>query len=124
MSKFLAVDTSSRHLTVAACNGEKQVVRHIADCAMNHSVTLMDEIDAALNEAELAPADCDYFAAVTGPGSFTGIRIGISCIKGYAVALGKRAVGVTTIYLLSYTVNSYCEYLIAVDAMHSNYYVF
>ncbi|MDE7086804.1 MAG: tRNA (adenosine(37)-N6)-threonylcarbamoyltransferase complex dimerization subunit type 1 TsaB [Clostridia bacterium] len=123
MSKFLAVDTSSRHLTVAACNGEKQVVRHIEDCAMNHSVTLMDEIDAALNEAGLTPADCDYFVAVTGPGSFTGIRIGISCIKGYAVALGKRAVGVTTFDMLSYNVNSGCDYLIAVDAMHSNYYV-
>lgn len=123
MSNFLAVDTSSGYLTVAACKGGKQVVKHIPDCAMNHSVVLMDEIDRALTEAGLTPAECDFFAAVTGPGSFTGIRIGLSCIKGYAVALGKRAVGVTTFDMLSYNVNSGCDYLIALDAAHGNYYV-
>ncbi len=123
MSNFLAVDTSSHYLTVAACKGEKQVVKFVGDCAMQHSVVLMDEIEKALSEVGLTPADCDFFAAVTGPGSFTGIRIGLSCIKGYAVALGKRAVGVTTFDMLSYNVNSGCNYLIAIDALHGNYYV-
>ncbi|MCM1545740.1 MAG: tRNA (adenosine(37)-N6)-threonylcarbamoyltransferase complex dimerization subunit type 1 TsaB [Clostridiales bacterium] len=123
MSNFLAVDTSSRYLTVAACKGEKRVVKYVEDCAMQHSVVLMDEIESALTEAGLTPAECDFFAAVTGPGSFTGIRIGISCIKGYAVALGKRAAGVTTFDMLSYNVNSGCDYLVAIDALHGNYYV-
>lgn len=123
MSNFLAVDTSSVYLTVAACKGEKQVVNFIADCAMQHSVVLMDEIEKALNEVGLTPAECDFFVAVTGPGSFTGIRIGLSCVKGYAVALGKSAAGVTTFDMLSYNVNSGCDYLVAVDAMHGNFYV-
>ena len=123
MSNYLAVDTSSRYLTVVACKGEDRVVSHLADCAMNHSVVLMDEIDKALDKAGLTPAECDFFAAVTGPGSFTGIRIGVSCIKGYATALGKRAVGVTAFELISYNVNSDCDYLVAVDAAHGNYYV-
>ncbi|MDE6849856.1 MAG: tRNA (adenosine(37)-N6)-threonylcarbamoyltransferase complex dimerization subunit type 1 TsaB [Clostridia bacterium] len=123
MSNFLAVDTSSRYLTVAVCKDGKPFVSHVADCAMQHSVVLMDEIDKAFEAADLTPADCDFFAAVTGPGSFTGIRIGVSCIKGYAVALGKRAVGVTTFDMLSYNVNSGCDYLIAIDAAHGNYYV-
>lgn len=123
MSNFLAVDTSSRYLTVAASKGGKQVVKFLADCAMQHSVVLMDEIEKALNEVGLTPAECDFFAAVTGPGSFTGIRIGLSCIKGYAVALNKRAAGVTTFDMLSYNVNSGCDYLVAVDALHGNYYV-
>ena len=123
MSKFLAVDTSSRYLTVAACNGKKKVVSHLPECAMNHSVVLMDEIEKALNEVNLTPAECDFFAAVTGPGSFTGIRIGVACVKGYAVALNKRAVGVTTFDMLSYNVNSDCDYLVAVDAAHANFYV-
>lgn len=123
MSNFLAVDTSSRYLTVAAVKGERQVVKYVADCAMQHSVALMDEIEKALSEAGLTPADCDYFVAVTGPGSFTGIRIGLSCVKGYAVALGKPAAGVTTFDMLSYNVNSGCDYLVAVDAMHGNFYV-
>ena len=123
MSNFLAIDTSSRYLTVAAYRDGKPFVSHVADCAMNHSVVLMDEIEKVLGEAKLTPADCDFFAAVTGPGSFTGIRIGVSCVKGYAVALGKRAVGVTTFDMLSYNVNSGCDYLIAIDAAHGNYYV-
>lgn len=123
MSNYLAVDTSSRYLTVAVCKGNNKVVSHLADCAMNHSVVLMDEIDKALDKAGLTPAECDFFAAVTGPGSFTGIRIGVSCIKGYATALGKRAFGVTAFDLISYNVNSDCDYLVAVDAAHGNYYV-
>ncbi|MDE6373728.1 MAG: tRNA (adenosine(37)-N6)-threonylcarbamoyltransferase complex dimerization subunit type 1 TsaB [Clostridia bacterium] len=123
MSNFLAVDTSSRYLTVVACKGAKKVVNHIADCAMNHSVVLMDEIDRAFDAVGLTPAECDFFAAVTGPGSFTGIRIGVSCIKGYAAALSGSALGVTAFDMLSYNVNSGCDYLVAVDAAHGNYYV-
>lgn len=123
MSNYLAVDTSSRYLTVAACKGGNRVVSHLADCAMNHSVALMDEIDKALDKVGLDLKECDFFAAVTGPGSFTGIRIGIACVKGYAVALKKRAFGVTAFDLISYNVNSDCDYLVAVDAAHGNYYV-
>ncbi len=123
MSSFLAIDTSSRYLTVVACNGGETVVRYTEDCAMRHSVVLMDEIDAALKKAGLSPEQCDYFVAVTGPGSFTGIRIGISCIKGFAAALGKRAAGVTAFDMLSYNVNSDCDYLVAIDAAHGYYYV-
>ena len=47
----------------------------------------------------------------------------MSCIKGYQVALGKTAVGVTTFDMLSYNVNSGCDYLVAIDALHGNYYV-
>lgn len=123
MSNFLAVDTSSRYLAVAAKKGEKTAVTFLSDCAMQHSVRLMDEIDKTLNEVGLSPAECDFFAAVTGPGSFTGIRIGISCVKGFATALGKKTVGVTSFEVLSYNINSCCDYLTAIDAAHGRYYV-
>ncbi len=123
MSNFLAVDTSSRYLTVVAQKGDKVEKSFIENCALNHSVVLMDEIGRTLSRAELTPEECDFFAAVTGPGSFTGIRIGISCIKGFATALNKRAAGVTSFEMLSYNVNSGCDYVIAIDAAHGNYYV-
>ncbi len=123
MSNFLAVDTSSRHLTVVAKKDGRVTVNYIPDCAMRHSVVLQDEIEKTLSEAYLAPEDCDCFVAVTGPGSFTGIRIGISCVKGFAVALGKKAAGVTAFDMLSYNVNSDRDYLVAIDAAHGNYYV-
>lgn len=122
MSNYLAVDTSSRYLTVVAKNGERAAVTHIPDCAMAHSVVLMGEIEKTLNEAELSVGDCDYFVAVTGPGSFTGIRIGIACVKGFAAAQNKRAAGVTVFEMISYNVNSDCDYLVAVDAAHGFYY--
>lgn len=121
MSNFLVIDTSSRYLTVLAQKGEKSVVRYIPDCAARHSVTLMDEIDRAMKEACLTCAECGFFGAVTGPGSFTGIRIGVSTAKGMALACGKPLLGVTTFEMLAYNVDDK-EFLIAIDAMHGNFY--
>lgn len=123
MSNFLAVDTSSRYLTVVAQKGEKTEKSFIENCALNHSVVLMDEIEKTLARVNLTPAECDFFAAVTGPGSFTGIRIGISCIKGFATALNRRAAGVTSFEMLSYNVNSSRPYAVVIDAAHDNFYV-
>ena len=123
MSNFLAVDTSSKHLTVVAVKGEKEVVNFIPDCAMRHSVLLMDEIEKTLDKAELTPTECDFFVAVTGPGSFTGIRIGISCVKGFATALNKKCLGVTAFDLIAYNVSSAVPYIVAIDAAHDHYYV-
>ena len=122
MSNFLAVDTSSRYLTVIAQKGDKVETSFIENCALNHSIVLMDEIERTLSRARLSPGECDFFAAVTGPGSFTGIRIGISCIKGFATASGNRAAGVTSLEMLSYNVNSDCPYVVAIDAAHGNFY--
>ena len=122
MSNFLAIDTSSKYLTVLAVKGEKVVLRHIPDCALLHSVVVMDEVDKALKEADLSPVECDFFSAVTGPGSFTGIRIGISTVKGFAVALGKPLVAVTAFELLAYNVEDNNFYTV-IDAAHSHYYV-
>jgi tRNA threonylcarbamoyl adenosine modification protein YeaZ len=123
MSNFLAVDTSSRYLTVIAKKGERVVKRFIPDCALNHSVILMDEVDKAFDEAALSPKECDFFAAVTGPGSFTGIRIGISTAKGFALGTGKKLLGVTSFDLISYNVLENGDYLVAIDAAHGHYYV-
>lgn len=122
MSNFLAIDTSSRYLTVLAVKGERAVLRHLPDCALQHSVVLMDEIDKAFKEAELIPSECDFFAAVTGPGSFTGIRIGISTVKGFAVGTGKPTLSVTAFDMLAYNVKDNNFYTV-IDAAHGHLYV-
>lgn len=122
MTKFLAIDASSKYLTVLAQNGEKSSLRYIPDCAMRHSVILMDEIDKALTGANLTPGDCDFFAAVTGPGSFTGIRIGIATAKGFALAADKPLKPITAFDLIAYNVNSK-KFFVAIDAAHAHYYV-
>ena len=122
MADFLAVDTSSKYLTTLAKKGERVVVRHLPECAMRHSVILMDEIEKTLKEAELSPAECDFFAAVTGPGSFTGIRIGLSTVKGLSLGCGRPAVGVTSFGLIAYNVKSSVPFGVVIDAMRGNYY--
>ena len=123
MTDFLAVDTSSKYLTVIAKKGDKTVRRYLGECAMKHSVILMSEIDEALKQADMSPSDCGFFAAVTGPGSFTGIRIGISAVKGMAFATGKKLLGVTSFDLIAYNVISCSDFAVAIDAMHGMYYV-
>ena len=122
MSNYLAIDTSSHYLTVLAVKGDKRVLRHNPNCAMQHSVTLMDEIQSALEEAELTPSECDFFAAVTGPGSFTGIRIGIATAKGFAQGAGKPLLSITSFELIAYNVEDENFYTV-IDAAHSHYYV-
>lgn len=122
MSNYLAVDASSRYLTVVAKKGENLIVRHLADCAMKHSVIIMDEVDAAFRQAELTPGECDFFCAVTGPGSFTGIRIGISTVKGLALGVDKPLLGITSFDVVAYNVNSK-NFCVVIDAAHSHFYV-
>lgn len=120
--KFLAVDTSGSALCAAAVNGEREAVRARGDCAMQHSVLLMGEADAALKEAGLTASGCDFFACVAGPGSFTGIRIGIATVKGMCLALQKPALAVTAFDCLAYADTDAVKKLCLVDAGHGYYY--
>ena len=63
---YLAIDTSSRALTVVARKGEQVISRHMPDCALKHSVVLMDVIDEALNAASLTAEELDAVACVVG----------------------------------------------------------
>ncbi len=122
MSNFLAVDTSSTYLTVLAQKGGKKKLVHLSDCAMKHSQVLMGEVEKAMDAVDLIPAECDFFAAVTGPGSFTGIRIGVATAKGFALGADKPVKAVTSFNLLAYNVNSENFYTV-IDAAHGYYYV-
>ena len=102
MNKFLALDTTGGYLTVIAANGGAVHTVFEEDCAMQHSVRLMGAVEEALAAVRLAPQGCDFFCAVTGPGSFTGIRIGIAAVKGLAAAAGKPMLGRTSLQVLAY----------------------
>ena len=124
MKNFLAVDTSNNHLAVlAAKNGNVQSV-FIPDCAMKHSVSIMPAVEEALKKADLRLEECDFFAAVVGAGSFTGIRIGISVVKGFCLAFGKPALPVTSFDVAAYNaLDGDSKQLCLVDALHDCYYV-
>ena len=124
MKNFLAVDTSGNHLSVIACkNGKTQSV-FLSDCAMKHAVSIMPAVDEALKKADLTLAECDFFAASVGAGSFTGIRIGISAVKGFCLAFNKPALPITSFDVLAYNAidSGSGKLLCLVDALHDSYY--
>ena len=121
MKNFLAVDTSNNHLAVMAMkNGVAHTV-FIPDCAMKHSVSVMPAVEEALKKADMRLEESDFFAAVVGAGSFTGIRIGISVVKGFCLAFGKPALPVTSFDVLAYNALD-GKVLCLVDALHDCYY--
>lgn len=119
--KFLAIDTSGRYLTVLAYADGRTSLRYEPDCAMAHSTRLMDAVDGALRTAGLSLSECDFLASVVGPGSFTGIRIGISTVKGLCFSCDKPALALTSFDPLAYHTGE--KPIVAlVDAGHDFYY--
>lgn len=118
----LAVDTSGNHLTVVLLKGEQLYKRHLDNALLKHSVTLMPQIEDILEEANLSLKDIDVFGSSIGPGSFTGIRIGVSTVKALAFAGGKKVFAVTSFKSLAYNSDE-SKILAVIDAKHSNYYV-
>ncbi len=84
--KLLAIDTSGPVCGVAVLVNEAIVYEASAVNRNTHSVNLLPMIDAAMQSAGLAMADLERIAVVSGPGSFTGVRIGVSTVKGLAHA--------------------------------------
>ena len=119
MKNYLAIDTANEYLSVVAKVGEKVAFRYLPDCAMKHSTALMTEVDALLKEADFTLSQFDFFAAVVGAGSFTGIRM--ATVKGLALATKKPTLPITSFDVLAYNgVES--KTLCLIDALRGNYY--
>lgn len=98
---ILTVDTSTIVASVAILNEEKLIGEMIINHQKKHSEKLMIAIDHLLTDGGLSIHDVDVFGIVSGPGSFTGLRIGMATIKGFAQALNKPVVGVSTLESLA-----------------------
>lgn len=121
--KFLAVDTANEYLCVVAYKDGKVATAFLPDSSMRHSTELMAQVEKALAECDLTLAECDFFSAVVGAGSFTGIRIGVSAVKGFCLACGKPSLPVTSFELSAYNgVEPSEKTLCIVDALHDAYY--
>lgn len=98
--KILAVDTSGKSLSLALCEDSRLIAELTLQQGYNHSVTQMPELSQLLAACELTLKDIDLFVSTIGPGSFTGIRIGVSSVKAMAYATGRPAVGVSSLETL------------------------
>lgn len=119
--RVLAVDTSSNTATAAVMEDELLLGEYILNHKKTHSQKIMPMIEQLLSDLELTVNDIDVFAAAVGPGSFTGLRIGVATIKALAHAAGKRVVSVGTLEALAYNV-PYGEHIIVpvMDARRNN----
>jgi tRNA threonylcarbamoyladenosine biosynthesis protein TsaB len=93
--KILCIDTSSSAGSVVLVCEEGVLGELYVDSLQTHSARLLSGIDTVLKSASLTISDVDGFAVISGPGSFTGIRIGLTTVKGLAEALGKPALPIT-----------------------------
>ena len=94
---ILAVDTAGKTAGVALLQDDRLLYECYLDAGMTHSETILPLIDNCLKFCHLTCADIDVYGVNAGPGSFTGLRIGVSALKGLAWALEKPCCGVSTL---------------------------
>lgn len=123
MMIILGIDTSSMVATAAVMSQEKLLAEYIVNNKKNHSEKMMQVIDRVLQDSGISPEDLDAVAVAKGPGSFTGIRIGMACAEGIAHALGKPMIGVNTLDGLSYNLMGESSFICpVVDAQRQELY--
>src|SRR5262245_64923780 len=94
--RVLAIDTSTLAGGVALVDGGRTVAEYVLDVRLTHSERLMPAIDRVMADAGWGPSDLTGLAVAVGPGSFTGLRVGVSAVKGLALALSIPIAAVPT----------------------------
>ena len=97
----LGIDTATERLGLAIARGEQAIAELELDVGRRHAEQLARGLDGLLSDAGLGAPDLDLIAVSIGPGSFTGLRIGLAFAKGLAMALRKPIVGVPTLDVLA-----------------------
>ncbi len=119
---YLAIDTSGKNLTILLCKEGKVNTYYDSECGVNHSVALMPKVEELCLEHNFDLREADFFCAVVGAGSFTGIRIGVSTVKAMCFAFNKPCLSITSFDTLAYNIDS-GKVLAVIDAKHNGFYV-
>lgn len=120
--KILSIDTASNLCTVAVLEDENCIKEIIVDDARNHSEKIMPVIEQVLNETNLNLKDIDLIVCDRGPGSFTGIRIGIGTVLAFQDCLNLPCIGISSLEALAYNVNQDGLICSLIDAKNDNVY--
>ena len=121
--RILALETAAKAVSAAVTEDGRVLAAGYQDTGLTHSRTLMPIVEGLLSNTGLKAADMDAIAVSAGPGSFTGVRIGVSAAKGLAWAADKPCVAVSTLAALARNV-SFIDGLIvcAMDARRQQVY--
>lgn len=121
--KVLAIDTSTYTLGISLLDGEQVIGEYITNLKKNHSLRVMPAIDTLMKECEVKPADLDKIVVAKGPGSYTGVRIGVTIAKTLAWSLNIPLSGVSSLALLAASARLYPSYISPVfDARRGRVY--
>ena len=112
--RILAIDTTSPVASAAVWEDGRERAAFTVNGALSHSVTMLPMIDAALKALGWQLSDIDILACSAGPGSFTGVRIGVSTLKGLAFADGKPCVGTSTLEALAHGLEGFSGLVVPV----------
>ena len=99
---ILAIETSTRAGSVSLARGGEVLSAVLGDGASSHSTDLIENIERVLRLGSAKLSDIDLFAVTVGPGSFTGLRIGLATVKAFAVCVEKPCVGVSTLAAIAH----------------------
>jgi tRNA threonylcarbamoyladenosine biosynthesis protein TsaB len=100
--RILAADTSSLHGSVCVVDGHELIGEVRLASSMQHSEHFFRAVEFLFQHSPFQLADIDLFAAARGPGSFTGLRVGLAAMNGFAAAHEKPSAGVTTLEALAW----------------------
>lgn len=102
--KIVAIDTSCITSTVGILENGVVLAERMTNYKLSHSESIMPLVDGVFSSLKMDISDIDCIACAVGPGSFTGLRIGVATAKGLALATGKKIVPVPTLMALAYNI--------------------
>lgn len=118
----LFIDTSSSDVSIAIIKDKNILASICKETPNEHSIYTVKYLDDILKESNLNPEDIDKIMIVNGPGSFTGVRIGVTVAKTYAYLLKKDIITISSLKMLALSTNH--DYIMSlIDAKHDNYYI-
>lgn len=120
--KILAIDTSSKICSVSILEDDHVILEKHTNDEKTHSQNLMPLIDTLFKETNLSLDDINLLACCQGPGSFTGIRIGIATIKAFSDAKNIPVIGITSLESLAYNITDTGLIVSLIDAKNDNVY--
>jgi len=123
--KILAFESSAKAASVAVTDDGHLTAQYFLNCGLTHSETLLAMARDMIKSAKIEAEEIDKIAVAYGPGSFTGIRIGVAAAEGFAWGLSKPVCGISTLASMAYSILTYCDVKIicpVMDARRSEVY--
>lgn len=117
---ILGIDTSGKIASAALCDEEKIIAQTTVITERTQSQMILPICRDILEKSSLTLKDIDGFAVCDGPGSYTGLRIGISAVKAMAFALNKGCIGISTLESLAYNMQGFKGYICSVMTARQN----